>query len=80
MNKLLDLDHPFFNPLWRRVVIVALCLGWAGVEWRMGSPFWATMFGGVGLYCAYGFFVAFTPKGEKGRSGAGQDGVDGGAS
>jgi len=26
--KLLDPAHPFFAPLWRRIIIVVLTLGW----------------------------------------------------
>lgn len=44
---------PFFAPLWRRVVIVGLCLGWAAFEVVTGSPGWALMFGAAGLYAAY---------------------------
>ena len=27
-----DVDHPFFRPLWRRIALVAVCLGWAGLH------------------------------------------------
>ncbi len=52
-----DLDHPFFLPLWRRVAVAALCLGWAGLELARGALFWAVLFGGLGLYAAHGFFL-----------------------
>jgi hypothetical protein len=59
-----DLDHPFFRPLWIRVIIVALCLGWALFEIASGSPFWAILFGAIGLFAAYRFFVTFNPRDE----------------
>lgn len=59
-----DLNHPFFKPLWIRVVIVALCLGWALFEVAGGAPLWAIMFGAIGLYSAYRFFVTFDPRDE----------------
>jgi hypothetical protein len=62
MDRLFDFNHPFFRPLWLRVLIVAACLGWAVVELAGGSPFWAILFGAIGLYAAYGFFVAFNPR------------------
>lgn len=62
MTRLLDLNHPFFIPLWRRVLIVALCLGWAVVEIVGGSPFWAILFGAIGLYAGYAFFFDFHPR------------------
>lgn len=59
--KLIDVRHPFFNPLYRRVLTVALCLGWAGMEVISGSPFWAILFGAIGVFCAYEFFVIYEP-------------------
>ncbi|MDD7971899.1 hypothetical protein [Roseinatronobacter alkalisoli] len=60
--KFLDVQHPFFRPLWRRVAVVTLCLGWAVFEIVTGSPFFAILFGAAGLYCAHQFFIAFDPK------------------
>lgn len=60
--RFLDVQLPFFIPLWRRVAVVALALGWATVELTAGSPFWAALFGAAGLYCAHQFFIAFDPK------------------
>ena len=54
--KFLDVRHPFFRPLWRRVAVVAVCLVWAAVEFLTGSPFWGVLFGAVGIYCAIVFF------------------------
>ena len=45
MSRLLDLQHPFFIPLWRRVLIVAACLGWAVVEVVGQNGVWAVLFG-----------------------------------
>lgn len=62
MNKLFDIQVPFFIPLHRRVLTVVPCLGWACVELANGAVFWAAVFGAAGLYCAHQFFVAFNPK------------------
>jgi hypothetical protein len=62
MDRFFDLNHPFFRPLWLRVLVVALCLGWAAFEIAAGSPMWAILFGALGLYAAWGFFVAFDPR------------------
>jgi len=62
MKKFLDVQHPFFIPLWRRVAVVGLTLGWAMFELISGSPFWAILFGAVGVFCAHQFFIAFDPK------------------
>ncbi len=60
----IDVQHPFFKPLWRRVAVVALCLGWAVFEFSTGAVFWGVLFGGVGLFCAYEFFANFKPDGD----------------
>lgn len=62
MKKFLGLNHPFFLPLWRRVLTVAALLAWTAFELfsRQSLP-WAAVFGGLGLYCAWVFFVDFDP-------------------
>jgi hypothetical protein len=65
--KFLDLQIPFYKPLWIRVLLTGLCLGWAGFELYMGSVFWAILFGSVGLYCLHQFFIAFDPKEPEGK-------------
>lgn len=70
MTRLLfDLNHPFFRPLWRRIAVVVLCLGWAVLEFISGTPFWGILFGGIGLYCVWGFFFAFNPDAPRNDSG-----------
>lgn len=59
MSKALDLRHPFFIPLWRRVVLVAVMAFWVVVELRVGHPMWALLVGGIGAYAAYVFFFDF---------------------
>lgn len=71
--KLFDLDHPFFIPVWRRVAIVAFCLGWTVVELTRGSPYWALFFAGLGLYCGWYFRFRFNPR-KPDETGQGKDG------
>ena len=56
-----DLQVPFFIPLWRRILTVALALGWAAFETLNGAPTWGAVFAAAGLYCAYQFFVVWDP-------------------
>ena len=67
MRPLLDLRHPFFRPLWRRVAVVAVCLGWGGFEFATGSTFWGVIFVGLGAVCAWQFFLTFDPDGGSHR-------------
>ncbi|WP_299651294.1 DUF3329 domain-containing protein [uncultured Jannaschia sp.] len=59
-----DLDNPFFRPLWLRIAIVVVTLGWALFELASGAVFWAILFGAVGLYAGYKFFIDFNPRDE----------------
>ncbi len=55
----LDLRVPFFQPMWRRLVTVALLAGWVVVELTYGNPWWALLAAGIGAYAAYVFFLDF---------------------
>lgn len=57
-----DLRIPFFIPLWRRVLTLAITFGWAGVEFSRDETGWAIMFALLGLYATYSFFVKFDPE------------------
>ncbi|WP_210527849.1 hypothetical protein [Rubellimicrobium arenae] len=67
MNRLFDFNHPFFRPLWIRVVIVVLCFGWAVVEFTTGGPMWGILFGAIGAAAFYGFFLDFNPRPPEGK-------------
>ena len=60
-----DFDSAFYRPLWIRVLIVALCLGWAVVEFATGSPGFAILFGALGGYAGYRFFVRRAPTASR---------------
>lgn len=55
--KLLDPDHSFFKPLWRRWMTAGVPLVWALVELAMGSAGWAVLFGAFGIYAFWMLFV-----------------------
>ena len=67
--KAFDVQHPFFRPLWRRLLVVALCLGWATFELRHGATIWAAIFAAIGAYLAWQFFLAFDPPDDHERDG-----------
>ncbi|SIN99255.1 hypothetical protein [Vannielia litorea] len=64
MNNFFNLQHPWFGPLWRRVLVTALCFAWAAFELAMGSPGWALLFAAAGAWCGYQFFVVWEDPGE----------------
>jgi hypothetical protein len=56
-------DHPFYRPLIRRVIIVAVTAAWAGVElFYSKSSSWAVIASAVCVYCIWAFLIAY-PKG-----------------
>jgi hypothetical protein len=65
MKGFLDVQHPMFQPVWLRGVIVAVSLGWAAFEAIGGNGFWAILFGAAGVYLAYQFFVVWNPKSKE---------------
>lgn len=54
-------DDPRYRPLWLRLLLVAICLGWAGVELWTGSQAFAALFAALGLYAGWRFFVTYDP-------------------
>ena len=58
----LDVRVPFFRPLWRRIAVVGAMAVWTLIEIFQGSPYWAVLAGGIGIYLIYEFFLAFDPK------------------
>ncbi|MER8477388.1 DUF3329 domain-containing protein [Mesorhizobium sp. M1163] len=59
-----DSEHPFFRPLWRRVVIVAVCLVWSAIEFATGTPFWGMIALGFAGYAVWQFFYLYKPADE----------------
>lgn len=54
---MIDPDHPFYRPLWRRLMIPIVCFAWVCFELYAGGPIWAAMVAAVGLYATYKLFI-----------------------
>jgi len=63
--KIIDADHPFFRPLWRRVAVVVACLAWAVFEFSGGQGFWGMLFAALGLYSGWVLLITFNPTEEE---------------
>jgi hypothetical protein len=59
-----NFDAAFYRPLWIRLGIVILCLGWGVVEVLTHSPGFAILFFAVGGYAAYRFFMTSNSEEE----------------
>ncbi len=60
--QLIDPSHPVYKPLWVRILIVAVCFGWAAVETLGSQPFWAMLSGALGAYSAWMLLLNFKPQ------------------
>jgi hypothetical protein len=59
-------QHPFYKPLWRRVAIVAVTVGWLVFELMTGaSPMWVMVAVGFLAYSLYIFFITWPKNGPK---------------
>ena len=63
MLKGFELQIDFFRPLWRRVVLLVVCFGWAAFEFLAGAPFWGIIFGSLGGYALWQLFLTDWPDG-----------------
>ena len=60
-----DNEHPFFRPLWRRVLVVAICIGWAIVEFSANAPTWGYIALAIAAYGVWQFFINYKPAPEQ---------------
>ena len=68
--SMFELRVPFFVPLWRRILVMVICFGWAVFELMTGAVFWAILFGALGATAAWQFFLSGWPASSE---GAGDD-------
>ncbi|WP_226624592.1 DUF3329 domain-containing protein [Alloyangia pacifica] len=59
-----DFSHPFYRPLWLRIAITLVCLGWGVMELLIGSPGWMVVGFGFGAICAYKLLLTYEPPAE----------------
>lgn len=74
--QLIDPKHRFYRPLYVRVAVVAVCLGWAIVEATTGEPIWAIAVGAVGVYAAWMLLLNYTPSRDEVATSAPRDESD----
>lgn len=55
-------QHPFLDPLWRRIVLVAFCAAWAAFEFHNGDQTWSTITLGLAAYAAWSYLYAYKPS------------------
>jgi len=56
-----DLQIPFFKPIWRRCVLIGICVLWSAFEFYAGATLWGMLFLGLGVLAAWQLFFAGWP-------------------
>jgi hypothetical protein len=54
-----NFNHPAYRPLWVRLTLVIVVIGWGGVELMTGSPGWAVMFIALGAFLTWSLIINF---------------------
>jgi hypothetical protein len=62
MGMMGERDREFFEPLWRRIVLVALLLAWTAWEWSNGDSLWGTLVAGLTAYFLWAYLITFPGK------------------
>ncbi len=74
--QIIDPKHPFYRPLWVRLLVVAVCAIWFLMELFIGSPFFMVVMGALTIYSAWVLVIRFPKDGENTAAGAGPGGGD----
>jgi hypothetical protein len=52
-------EHPWLDPLWRRILLVLFCGAWTGVEYLNNNQTWAIIIAAITAYAAWGYLFAY---------------------
>ena len=55
-----DVSHPWFRPVWVRILVAGICIAWTTIEFVNGNTGWALVFGAASAYLLWAFFVTWT--------------------
>lgn len=61
--QIIDPKHPFYRPLWVRLLVVAICAVWFVVELVFGSPFFMVIMGALTVYTLLVLIIRFPREG-----------------
>ncbi|MDX3927184.1 MAG: hypothetical protein QHC90_15455 [Shinella sp.] len=60
--KFIDPDHPFYRPLWIRLLLVGFCSAWTAFEFYNGEQMWGTIFLVVAAYAFAQLLLFYKPS------------------
>ena len=70
-------SHPFFDPLWRRILLVAAIVVWSLTEFYFESYTWGMMVGIFAVYGAWSYLIAYLPSSQVAKASPDASGSDG---
>jgi len=62
MTSKMSNSHPFLDPLWRRVLLVAAIVAWCLTELYFESYTWGMMVGIFAVYGAWSYLLTYVPS------------------
>jgi hypothetical protein len=63
--KLIDRDHPFYKPLWRRITLVCVLSAWSAFEVLVSKePLWMAVAIALLLVCIWQFLITWPKPGQ----------------
>jgi hypothetical protein len=60
MRIMQDRDREFFQPLWRRILVVVILAAWSAWEWSNGERFWGWLTLGILAYFIWAYLITFS--------------------
>jgi hypothetical protein len=64
--KIIDREHPFYRPLWRRIVLVGGLAGWSAFEvFVTKEPMWMSVALGLLAVSAWVFLITWPKPGQR---------------
>jgi hypothetical protein len=77
LKKFMDIEHPWYRPLWVRLLIVFATGGWGLFELYQDSVVWGVLFLAVSAFAVWNLFVTYRPGPPPEDDGSGDDGTAG---
>jgi hypothetical protein len=64
--KIIDREHPFYKPLWRRIALVCVLAGWSAFEiFVTKEPMWMSVAVGLLAVSAWVFLISWPKPGQR---------------
>ena len=65
--KFIDPEHPFYRPLWVRLLLVGFCGAWTALEFYNGQQTWGMIFLAVFAYAFAQLILFYKPPADGGK-------------